>query len=186
MARSRQKPSEAVAGQPETIGSAVDQVLSQAEADGTDFDPAKLEAQAPSREPGDDTEPAATTHAKRVSSGSQRAKIPDPFGAITISLTDDNDGPKARLLRSRDHNDMWLQFDEKPDPAILDQIKAEGFRWESRARDGDHKGAWVKELDPDQAWRTHADAERLLKDVANQIREKNGLDPVSVMGVQDR
>ncbi len=194
---------------PEAIGAAVDQVVSQAQDDagGDIFDeqarlreqerqaaeaqrtpPAtQAEQQPASREP-NDGEPASATHASRVTPNGerQRAKIPDPFGILGIALTDEKDGPRAHLLRSRDHNDMWIQFDENPGREITDQIKAEGFRWEPRAWSGDRKGAWVKPLEEGQEWRTQADAERLLRDMANQIREKNGLEPVTVMGVQDR
>lgn len=106
--------------------------------------------------------------------------------AVTIALTDDKEGPKVRLNRNFRERALEMQFDENPGREITDQLKAEGWRWESRARYGDHKGAWIMRLEQGYEVRAEADARRLLKDVANQIRANNGLEEATVMGVMDR
>src|SRR5262245_8723845 len=151
MERRKSQTAESPTG-PVPLAEAEDQVVSDAkQAAATDLDPAKLQqpgTSTPNPEPRDDAEAPATTHASRT----HRTRLPDPFGVVTISLTAENDGPKARLLRNSRAGTYELQFDEKPGKAITDQIKDEGWHWESRARHTDpsgteHKGAWVKEFD---------------------------------------
>jgi hypothetical protein len=173
--------------------------------------PAEAEATAPkarrprSRKPADNSKPdvfdeqiaarqaeaatAAREQAERAEpEGSERTRVrlPDPYNLVTISLSDEKTGPKVRLLRSRQHGDLWLQFDQNPGQEITSAIKDEGWHWEARAGYQDHKGAWVKPLEPGNEWSNEMDAKALLKDVANRIRAERGLEPASVMGVSDR
>jgi hypothetical protein len=176
MSRRKEATAEAT-NEPEPIGGAVAEVLSnvQQHDDGTDFDPAKLEAQQPSREPGDDSDepqPARGGIAKK-----QYKRAPDPRGMHIIDLSPDPKGPKARLLRSNDHEAMLIQFSEKPEPEILNQLREAGFRWENRANSDFARGSWVINLERGNEWRNHAHAEAVFQSVVNQIREKNGMDP---------
>jgi hypothetical protein len=181
--RARQESAET--GEPQTIADSVGEVIAGAQAAqgaATDFDPAKLERQTPAREPGDDTEAEQSAGAQVRHGITKRGfpKVPerpaDPFGSHTISLTAEPDGLRARFLRSNEHGDVWIQFSENPGKQYTQQLDAEGFRWESRARSDFAKGAWVLDLEPGQEWRNHARAEQVFLKVVNQIREANGLD----------
>lgn len=172
----------AEAGEPQTITDSVDHVIEAAQAAATDFDPAKLEQQAPAREPGDETrvEQAASAPLRHGITKRSFPKVPDraadPFGGHTINLTAEPDGLRARFLRSDEHGDVWIQFSKNPGKQYTEQLDAEGFRWETRARSDFAKGAWVLELEPGQEWRNHSRAEQTFLKVANQIREANGLE----------
>jgi hypothetical protein len=111
-------------------------------------------------------------------------QLPDPRSIDQISLeADSRKGAKMRLLRSYRNKDVWIQFEKKPDKEITEQLKVDGFRWEPRAEAGDRLGAWVKPLEPGREIRIMLDAERLFKDLGNQIRKNNGLEPVGMVGV---
>ena len=116
-------------------------------------------------------------------------QLPNPRSIDRISLeADDRTGVQMRLLRFRhargNREDVWIQFDRNPGKEITTQVQAAGFRWEPRARVGDHEGAWVQLLDPGREVRAMLDAERLFKDLGNQIRQTNGLEPVGQVGVR--
>jgi hypothetical protein len=104
--------------------------------------------------------------------GQSRARVPDPFWFDSVALSDEKDGPRMYLGRSRARREMQMAFDEKPDDATLQALREAGFRW-----NGSHK-VWTLHLERDVEWRGHADAERLFKNIANTIREKNGLEPL--------
>ena len=133
------------------------------------------EAGQPSREPGDDT--ASEEPARGGITRKQVKPAPDPRGMHIISLSPDPKGPKARLLRSNDHEAMLIQFSEKPEPEILDQLRESGFRWENRAHSDFARGAWIIGLEAGNEWRNHAHAEEVFKNVVNQIRAKNNMEP---------
>ncbi len=111
----------------------------------------------------------------------EKAKMPDPHFSEVISLTDKNDGPKIRLGRSQRHGEMLIKFDEKPEGDIAELIftalKDKGFHWNRDAK------AWTMKIDPHQKWQSHQSAEKLFRDVANTLREANGLEPVNAVGV---
>jgi hypothetical protein len=181
--RARQAAAEA--GEPQTIADSVGQVIADTQATqaaATDFDPAKLEQQPPAREPGDDTEAERAASAPLRHGITKRSfpKVPDraadPFGGHTINLTAEPNGLRARFLRSDEHGDVWIQFSKNPGKQYTEQLDAEGFRWETRARSDFAKGAWVLELEPGQEWRNHSRAEQAFLKVVNQIREANGLE----------
>lgn len=114
------------------------------------------------------------THADKVGKREYKPQ-PDPFGAMTVALSSDPDGPQARLLRSREHQDMWIQFSENPGKEYTSQIGRAGFDWQSRAHSDFAKGAWVLPLEEGREWQAHAKAEKTFIDVVNQIRDKNGM-----------
>lgn len=175
MARTRK--AELPAGEPEAIGPAVDQVISQVQADGTDFNPAELEKQAPSREPGDDGDEQAQPTRNGITKR-QFKPAPDPRGEHIIQLSLEDPDFKARLLRSSRDN-MWIQFTKNPGKEYTQQIDAAGFDWKSDARDqeGFARGAWIMHIDEDRKWQGHAHAQEVFYDVVNQIRAKNGMEP---------
>lgn len=111
----------------------------------------------------------------------ERAKLPDPHFTEAISLTDKNDGPRIHLGRSQRHGEMLIKFDQKPEGEMADVIftalKDKGFHWNRDAK------AWTMKIDPHQKWQSHQSAEKLFRDVANTLREQNGLQPVSAVGV---
>jgi hypothetical protein len=145
-----------------------------------------------SGEPGHDSalEPAAGTSARNGITRRAFPKIPeraaDPFGGHTIDLSDTENGPRARFLRSKDHGDVWIQFSQYPGKQYTDQLSAEGFRWESRAHSDLAKGAWVIDLEPGNEWRNHSHAERMFMNVVNQIRQANGLEEFVPMAGKPR
>lgn len=147
-----------------------------------EFDPARLESH-PGR-PGDTIHLAASTPS--IPGPPVLPKIgdtlPDPRSVDQISLSEDRDGPRMRLLRSYRLHEVWIQFDENPGKATTDPIKAAGFRWEPRAEVNDKKGAWVKPLEHGREVTAMLDAERLFKAVGNQFREEKGLEPVGKSG----
>jgi hypothetical protein len=96
---------------------------------------------------------------------------PEPFGIQSIALSPENDGPRMRLLRSNKYQQIQIQFDDKPDEAVRARLNAEGWKWRSVEK------VWTKQLDPDARWRTHADAERLFKELGDAIRVERGLAP---------
>ncbi len=112
--------------------------------------------------------------------------LADPFGGHTISLSEDPKGPQARLLRSKQHADMWIQFTENPGEEIRGQLKEAGFHWENRAVSDFAKGAWVIGMEPGNEWRNHAHAEEVFREIVNQIREANGMEPFVPGAAQGR
>jgi hypothetical protein len=109
-------------------------------------------------------------------------RLPNQHPVNEISMDDDRNGPKMRLVRSHRPRDVWIAFDVNPGKTITDQIKAEGFRWEPRAEVNERPGAWVKPLHAGQEIRIMLDAEKLFKSLGNQIRASKGLEPVGALG----
>lgn len=109
-------------------------------------------------------------------------RLPDPHAVDQIRLSDDPDGPVMRLLRGHRDPAVWIAFDANPGKEVTDRIKDAGFRWERRAEVNGRPGAWVKPLEPGHEIRAVLDAERLFKDLGNQIRAARDLKPVGVAG----
>jgi hypothetical protein len=103
-----------------------------------------------------------------------RVKRPDPFSQMTIALSNDNEGPKARLYRSHRFQQMAIQFDEKPDEDIRQRLRDDGWTWRPA------EGAWTKQLG-EQPGQAHRKAQALFTSIANDIRHANGLEPVSTL-----
>ncbi len=100
--------------------------------------------------------------------------FPEPFTEQVVNLNQDPAGAKIRLQRSNRYRQMRIATDEKPDPKYLQMFRDAGMRWRGQEK------AWSIQLDRDAAWRTALDIERLFYDVANGIREDNGLSAVRV------
>jgi hypothetical protein len=105
---------------------------------------------------------------------------PDPRPIEEISLdADDRKGPHMRLARSYRHREALIQFDKKPDSAVIGRLKNDGWRWESRAEVSGRQGAWAKPLAEGHEIRTMLDAETLFREIGNEIRAAKGLDAVA-------
>jgi hypothetical protein len=104
-------------------------------------------------------------------------KAADPRGSHIIMLSADPKGPKARMLRSNENGAMLIQFTENPGKEITGQLREANFDWKGWIETEFAKGAWVIPLEPGNEWRNHAHTETVFKDVVNQIREKNGVEP---------
>jgi hypothetical protein len=103
------------------------------------------------REPGDDA-PAERKHA------------PDPF----VFAGDFEAG--VRLRESRRFRRSEIEFvDGKPSQPVLDQLKADGFRWSP-----DEK-VWARPVGLKDAYATRVEAERTYKQVVQIIREEKGI-----------
>ena len=140
---------------PETVANAPDV-----------FDEAIAAQQQPTADATQTQEPSATEFTARV-------RRPDPFGEMTIALSNANDGPKARLYRSQRFHQMAIQFDEKPDESIRQRLRDDGWTWRPA------EGAWTKQLG-ERPGETHRQAQALFTSIANDIREVNGQEPVSI------
>lgn len=97
----------------------------------------------------------------------ERPRQPDPFGLASVALTDEKNGPVARLFRNNRFQAMAIQFPEKPAPEIIEQLRDAGFKWRS-----DDK-VWTTQLDPAAKWQTQANAEKLFFKLTSEIREAN-------------
>jgi hypothetical protein len=101
-----------------------------------------------------------------------RITRPDPFDEITIALSNSNDAPKMRLYRSKTFQQMAMQFDEKPDEAVRLRLREEGWTW--RTADG----VWTRQFG-ERPGETHRKAQELFESIASDIRQANGLEPVT-------
>lgn len=110
------------------------------------------EAAIVAREPGDDT-PA------------ERKYAPDPF----VFAGDYAAG--VRLLENRRFRRSEIEFLEgKPSQPVLDQLKADGFRWSPNEK------VWSRPVGVKDAYATRVEAERTFNQVAQMIREEKGLE----------
>jgi len=109
-----------------------------------------------------------------VAQGPDSAKPPHAFQSIALS--DANDGPMMRLLRSNQFQQMQMQFDEKPDEKYRQMLTQQGWKWR-----GEEK-VWSKQLDKDNRWRVHADAEKLFNEIGSAIRADKGLSAILEYG----
>ncbi len=105
-----------------------------------------------------------------------RTPIPDPFSQHQINLTADSNGPKIRLQRSNRYRQMRIVTDEKPAAKYLQAFRDAGMKWRNEDK------AWTIQLEKDAAWRTALDIERVFLDVANGIRQDNGLPEIQPLG----
>ena len=110
------------------------------------------EAVAVAREPGDDT-PV------------ERKYAPDQF----VFAGDYAAG--VRLLENRRFRRSEIEFLEgKPSQPVLDQLKADGFRWSPNEK------VWSRPVGVEDAYATRVEAERTFNQVAQMIREEKGLE----------
>ena len=96
---------------------------------------------------------------------------PDPRGVMSASL---GDGQRMQLLRSHRYQQLQIRFDQQPDEKYLAMLAEAG--WRDRTQE---EGIWTKQI-PKGEWKPVADAERLFRDIANDIRQDKGLESVSV------
>jgi hypothetical protein len=113
---------------------------------------------APEPEPAASNEQPATTTAEPA-----KRKLTDPF-----SIARDYQAG-VELLESRRFRQMQIKFDEKPSPAVLDTIRAEGYGWRNQDK------AWTKQMSQETAMQTRIDAERLYQQVADMLCQEKGI-----------
>jgi hypothetical protein len=94
---------------------------------------------------------------------------PDPFGIATDNLAG------VRLFESKQDRQMVIQFgegrpEEKPSQAVIDRMKAEGYRWNPSDR------IWAHPVRPESAMGTRIEAERLYQEVRKMIRQEKGIE----------
>jgi hypothetical protein len=124
--------------------------------------------------------PVAETHAQTAEPES-RLPLPDPFELKQAKLGAAPDSPKIALLRSYRFNQMQIRADEPLPEKHQAMLREDG--WTDRT---EAEGIWTKQLpkgldgegQPREKWRDTADAERLFKQIANEIRSEQGLGPV--------
>ena len=78
-----------------------------------------------------------------------------------------------RLLRSNRFNQMQIRFDEKPPTEYREKLHNAGWKWRQAEE------IWTMQLDSEQKWRAHADAERLFYEIGNGIRADLNLPPAT-------
>jgi arylsulfatase A-like enzyme len=100
------------------------------------------------------------------------AKDPHNYASINVGRT--NEGPHVVLLRSHRYKQMQLSFDEKPPSEVLDKLRDAGWKWHVQDK------VWTLPVERGNEWRAAQDAERMLKEVGNLIRQKNGLEPAEM------
>jgi hypothetical protein len=107
---------------------------------------------------------------------------PDAREWKSIRLGREKDSPRLRLLRSHRFNQMQIRSDEELPPAALDRLKRAG--WTERPEEG----IWTLQLpsrkqedgvEPTRPWPTVLDAERLLHDLANDVRTGKGMPTIA-------
>ena len=96
--------------------------------------------------------------------------LPDPRECMTVTLGPSNADPKMRLLRSFKYRQMQIRFDQEPEDKYKLMLKEAG--WTDRTAT---EGIWTKQIPRDSGWQPAADAERLFKQIANEMRADNGL-----------
>ena len=97
----------------------------------------------------------------------------DPHPKLTVSLSDYNGGPKARLLRCHKFNQMQIRFEgEQPPEAALAILKDTGWRDRTEA-----EGVFTKQIDKNARWQSVDQMEKEFKAIVNRIREEKGLEP---------
>ncbi|HZZ80812.1 MAG TPA: hypothetical protein VFE62_20080 [Gemmataceae bacterium] len=94
---------------------------------------------------------------------------PDPFGIATDSVA------RVRLFESTEDRQVALKFgdgstEQKPSQAVIDKVKAAGFRWNPQHR------IWTFPVRQDSARTTRIDAEKLFQEVRQMIRREKGLE----------
>jgi hypothetical protein len=124
--------------------------------------------------------PVAEEHAQAVEPES-RLPLPDPRELMRTKLGAAADSPRIALLRSHQFNQMQIRADEPLPEKHQAMLREAG--WTDRT---ETEGIWTKQLPkgiddagkPREKWRETADAERLFKQIANDIRTERGLGSV--------
>jgi hypothetical protein len=94
-----------------------------------------------------------------------------PREILSATLGPSNDSPKMHLHRFFDH--LGMTFDEAPGQKHQGDLEKAGWQPSNEER------TWAKEIPQEgEKWQTAADAERLFKKIANEVRADQGLGPV--------
>jgi hypothetical protein len=134
---------------------------------------ATLEAPASSASPATH-ESAIIAERGQAADAGKLSDLPDPRGQKIAALGADRNGPKIELLRSHRYNQMQVRSDEPLSEKHQGMLTQAG--WTDRM---EKEGIWTKQLPKEQEkWRDVADAEKLFKQIANEMRADKGLGPV--------
>src|ERR1700728_2213478 len=95
----------------------------------------------------------------------KRVTAADPFGIATDHLAG------VRLFESKQDRQMAIKFgdgrpEDKPSQAVIDKMKAAGFRWNPV------DSIWAHPVGPNSAMSTRIDAEKLYQEVRQMIRQE--------------
>ena len=77
----------------------------------------------------------------------------------------------VKLQEDRRFKQVRIAFAEKPSDDVRQVVREAGFQWRSQEE------VWTKQIDPDKAWRTRAEAEALFERVTAMLRAERGLEP---------
>ena len=115
---------------------------------------------------------ASEASANGEARGGRTARRPAPPREImSATLGPSNDSPKMHLHRFFDH--LGMTFDEAP--GLQHRADLEKGGWQP----SNEEKTWAKEIPQEgEKWKTAADAERLFKKIANEVRADQGLGPV--------
>jgi hypothetical protein len=134
-------------------------------------------AESPSQHPAANiSRPSAGRQPSQATEGRKAEQFSDPREWKTVTLGTSNADPKIRLLRSLKYRQMQIQFDRDPDDKYKEMLAKAG--WRDRTEE---EGIWTKQIPRGSGWQPAAEAERLFKQIANQIRADKGLE--TVMGL---
>jgi hypothetical protein len=94
---------------------------------------------------------------------------PDPFGIAIDTVAG------VRLFESKQDRQMAIKFgdgrpEDKPSQAVIDKMKAAGFRWNPVDR------IWAHPVGPNSALGTRIGVEKLYQEVRQMIRQEKGID----------
>lgn len=106
--------------------------------------------------------PADANGEPHAHAGLQKKPTPDPFGIATDYAAG------VRLLESRKYRQVQIAFEDKPGQAVIDAVKAAGFKWNGPDR------VWTKQLGQQPA-QVRVDAERVFEEACRLIREEKGI-----------
>jgi hypothetical protein len=134
--------------------------------------------------------PTETLTEQSAEAGEPQKKWVDPVGRHRINL---GDGRHLTLSRSNRWQQMQIRFipdrddvDPRPSKEDTDLMKEYGFRWRAEEK------AWTKQLDKntEENWaaRGNSDlaAHEQFVELANRIRQRNGLEAVSGISSEGR
>ena len=106
----------------------------------------------------------------------------DPREWKSINLGPERNSPRLAHLRSDRFNQMQIRSDEELPAAAIERLKSEG--WTERP----DEGIWTRQLpsrkkeegvESTPSWPTVLEAERMLHDVANDIRTGKGMPAIA-------
>jgi hypothetical protein len=118
----------------------------------------------PVERPADDVPPvpaADPSHAE-AQSGDAPPVGPRPFVIQSDAVTG------VALREDKRFRQAQLQFRDKPSDAVRMIVREAGFTWQPTDR------VWVKPIDREAGWKTRVDAERLFKEVVEEIAHEQG------------